>query len=149
MTSTLHDTFSTWQLPSAIYWSRITAIPCAIDGFITLWSTRWPTVSRGGGILWRPPSRTACWSMYFSAIWVSICTKLARSILMRDRNTRTRQISKNQFLNLIFFRRKTVVCEFFSPYQQHAAPQLCENDVTEIWAMGHVIRRYKQSDVLL
>ena len=22
--------------------------------------TRWPTVSRGGGILWRPHSRTAC-----------------------------------------------------------------------------------------
>ena len=28
--------------------------------------TRWPTVSRGGGILWRPHSRTACFFLLCS-----------------------------------------------------------------------------------
>jgi len=47
MTSTLHDTFSTHDsYPPSI--DRASQLPCAIDGFITLWLTRWPTVSRGG-----------------------------------------------------------------------------------------------------
>ena len=68
MTSTLHDTLSThdsYPPPSIDHTSQL---PCAIDGFITLWSTRWPTVSRGGGILWRPPSRTACLHCGFRSI---------------------------------------------------------------------------------
>jgi len=55
-----------------------------------------------------------------------------------------KSVSKSRILS-----PKTVVCEFSSPYQQHAASQLCHYDVTEIWAMDCVIRRYKQSDVLL
>ena len=60
----------------------------------------------------------------FSAISVSICTKLARSILMRDRNIATlrlRQIFENRFLNLEFCRRKTVLCRFWSCRQQQFA----------------------------
>jgi len=45
---------------------------------------------------------------YFSAISVSICAKLARSILMRDHNTAAEPVFDNHFLNLEFCHRKTV-----------------------------------------
>jgi len=49
---------------------------------------------------------------YFSAISVSICTKLARSILMRDRKIVTepnfrKSLSKSRILS-----PKTVICQF-------------------------------------
>jgi len=35
--------------------------------------TRWPMVSRGGGILWRPPSRTACYLCHGGYVFVLVC----------------------------------------------------------------------------
>ena len=56
--------------------------------------------------------RNADWSTYFLVISVLICTKLARSILMRDRNTGTQPNFQKRFLNVEFCRRKTVVLTF-------------------------------------
>jgi len=38
----------------------------------------WPTVSSGGGILWRPPSRTACYYCYF----IILAARCSKSLLL-------------------------------------------------------------------
>jgi len=51
----------------------------------------------------------------FLGHFLSVCTKLARSILMRDRNTGTQPNFQKRFLNVEFVefcRRKTVVLSF-------------------------------------
>ena len=49
---------------------------------------------------------------YFSPFSVSMCAKLARSILMRNHNTAVEPIFENRFLNVEFCRRKKLSCRF-------------------------------------
>jgi len=62
---------------------------------------------------------------------VSICTKLARSILLRDRNTGTQpNFQKKRFLNVEFCHRKTVVTFFAASTANFKRRQKSINDVT-------------------
>ena len=70
------------------------------------------------------------WLEYFLIISVSICTKVARSILMRDRNTGTQPNFKNRFLDLEFCRRKTVVLTFL-----HSVSSKCQ--AASKWRHAH------------
>jgi len=74
------------------------------------------------------------WLEYFLIISVSICTKVARSILMRDRNTGTQPNFKNRFLDLEFCRRKTVVLTFLRRVSSKFAAMSKINK----WRHGHL-----------
>jgi len=65
-----------------------------------------------------PHTAGCCCLAYFSTISISICTKLARSILMTDCNIVTEPNFNNQFVNLEFCRRQAVICKFRPSKQQ-------------------------------
>jgi len=87
-----------------------------MDELINLWARSGHSLDAGTGFLSRISYTTLLnfadlpSLAYFSAISVSICAKLARSILMTDRNMQQSPIFEKRFLNVEFCRRKTVTC---------------------------------------